>query len=68
MKVNIEASWAKVLAPLFEKDYFKHISTHLKTEIALHRSIYPKGSLIFNAFEKTPFDKILIIILVRQWD
>jgi uracil-DNA glycosylase len=63
MKVNIEASWAKVLAPLFENDYFKHISTHLKTEMALHRTIYPKGSLIFNAFEKTPFDKVKVVIL-----
>lgn len=63
MEVKIEPSWKKQLAPLFEKDYFKQISTHLKTEIALHRTIFPKGSMIFNAFNMTPFDKVKVVIL-----
>ena len=63
MDVKIESSWKKVLAPLFEEPYFSQISAHLKTEKALNSIIYPKGSLIFNAFEQTPFDKVQVVIL-----
>lgn len=63
MEVNMEASWNKALSNLFDKPYFKQIAAHLKTERALKTIIYPKGSLIFNAFEQTPFDKVKVVIL-----
>ena len=63
MDVKIEASWKKMLAPLFEKPYFSQITAHLKTERALNRTIYPKGSLIFNAFNQTPFEDVKVVIL-----
>jgi uracil-DNA glycosylase len=63
MDVKIEASWKQALAPLFDKPYFSQISAHLKTEKALNSTIYPKGSLIFNAFDQTPFDKVQVVIL-----
>ena len=63
MDVKIEASWKKVLTPLFEKPYFSQITAHLKTEKALNRTIYPKGSLIFNAFNQTPFEDVKVVIL-----
>jgi len=63
MDVKIEDSWKKALAPLFERPYFKQIIAHLKTEKALNRSIYPKGSLIFNAFNQTPYDQVKVVIL-----
>ena len=63
MDVKIEASWKEVLAPLFEKSYFSQITAHLKTERALKSTIYPKGNLIFNAFDQTPFDKVQVVIL-----
>lgn len=63
MDVKIEASWKKVLAPLFDKPYFSQISAHLKTEKALRSTIYPKGNLIFNAFEQTTFDNTKVVIL-----
>jgi uracil-DNA glycosylase len=63
MEVKMEASWKKELSPLFEKDYFNQITAHLKTEKALKRTIFPKGSLIFNAFEHTPFDQVKVVIL-----
>jgi uracil-DNA glycosylase len=63
MDVKIEASWKKELATLFEQPYFSKITAHLKTEKALKSTIYPKGSLIFNAFEQTPFDKVKVVIL-----
>ena len=63
MEVKIEDSWKKPLAPLFERPYFKQITAHLKTEKALNRIIYPKGSLIFNAFNKTPYENVKVVIL-----
>lgn len=63
MDVKIEASWKEVLSPLFEKPYFSQITAHLKTERALNRTIFPKGSLIFNAFNQTPFDDVKVVIL-----
>ena len=63
MEVKIEASWKNVLSALFDKPYFSQISAHLKTEKALNRTIYPKGSLIFNAFDQTPFDQVKVVIL-----
>ena len=63
MEVKIDASWKEVLSPLFEKAYFKQIVAHLKTEKALKSTIYPKGSLIFNAFNQTPYDQVKVVIL-----
>jgi uracil-DNA glycosylase len=63
MDVSIESSWKKVLTPLFEKPYFSQITNHLKVEKSLNRIIYPKGSLIFNAFNHTPFNEVKVVIL-----
>lgn len=63
MDVNIEASWKEILHTEFTKSYFENIVAFLKTEKAQGKIIYPPGSLIFNAFTKTPFDKLKIVLL-----
>ena len=63
MDVKIEASWKDVLQAEFNKPYFLQIVTHLKTERATGKIIYPPGSLIFNAFDKTPFDTLKVVLL-----
>jgi uracil-DNA glycosylase len=63
MDVQIEESWKEVLKQEFPKSYFQQIATFIKSEKALGKSIYPPGSLIFNAFYKTPFDKVKVVIL-----
>lgn len=63
MDVNIEASWKNVLHLEFTKAYFENIVAFLKTEKAQGKIIYPPGSLIFNAFYKTPFDKLKVVLL-----
>lgn len=63
MNVKIEASWKEVLQEEFKKPYFKGIIDHLKTEKEQGKTIYPPGSLIFNAFEQTPFPKVKVVIL-----
>jgi uracil-DNA glycosylase len=63
MDVKIESSWKEVLKEEFHKSYFQQIVLHLKTERATGATIYPTGSQIFNAFDKTPFGKVKVVIL-----
>ena len=63
MTIKIEESWKEVLKDEFKKLYFQQIVTFLKSEKASGKIIYPPGNLIFNAFEKTPFNKIKVVIL-----
>lgn len=63
MNVKIEESWKNVLKAEFSKSYFENIVAFLKTEKAQGKIIYPPGSLIFNAFEKTPFNKLKVLLL-----
>lgn len=63
MDVKIEASWKEVLQAEFSKPYFQQIVLHLKTEKTQGKVIYPPGSLIFNAFNSTPFDNVKVVIL-----
>lgn len=63
MNVQIEDSWKEALKEEFEKDYFAQIALHLQTEKATKTVIYPPGSLIFNAFNYTPFNKVKVVIL-----
>lgn len=63
MEVEIEHSWKLALKELFQKPYFDQIATHIKAEKELHKTIYPKGAQIFNAFEQTPYDQVKVIIL-----
>jgi uracil-DNA glycosylase len=63
MDVKMEPSWKQALSHLFDKPYFLQIATHLKTERATNTVIYPKGNLIFNAFNQTPYDKVKVVIL-----
>ena len=61
--VQIEESWKHVLNDEFEKPYFSELRRFLQAEKALGKTIYPPGSLIFNAFNSTPFDKVRVVIL-----
>lgn len=63
MDVKIEAGWKEVLKTEFTKPYFEQIVHFIKTEKAQRKTIYPPGPLIFNAFDKTPFDKVKVVIL-----
>ncbi|MBR1785052.1 MAG: uracil-DNA glycosylase [Bacteroidales bacterium] len=62
MKVNIDPSWYEVLRPQFEEPYFAELKQFLVEERARY-TCYPPGSLIFNAFNSTPFDKVRVVIL-----
>ena len=61
--VKIEESWKAVLQQEFEQPYFEALATQLKKEKAEGQIIYPPGSLIFNAFNTTPFKDVKVVIL-----
>jgi uracil-DNA glycosylase len=61
--VQIHESWKTVLQPEFDKPYFKEIIRFLKTEKEAGKTIYPPGSLLFNAFNLTPLDAVKVVIL-----
>jgi uracil-DNA glycosylase len=63
MDVQIENSWKEVLKDEFPLDYFQQIVMFLKTEKSAGRLIFPPGGYIFNAFEKTPFEKVKVVLL-----
>ena len=63
MAVKIEKSWKKVLQDEFDQEYFKGLIHFIKTEIEAGKVIYPPGPLFFQAFDKTPFEKIKVVIL-----
>jgi len=62
-QVQIEESWKEVLKEEFKQPYFQSIATFLKKEKEAGKRIYPPGSLIFNAFNKTPFSEVKVVIL-----
>ncbi len=63
MNVQIEKSWGESLKDEFEKPYFKKIVQYLKTEKAAGMVVFPPGPMIFNAFEKTPFHEVKVVII-----
>ena len=62
MDVKIEASWKQVLADEFEKPYFAALVEFVRAEYG-SGVVYPPAKLIFNAFARTPYDKVKVVIL-----
>ncbi|MBQ5402013.1 MAG: uracil-DNA glycosylase [Bacteroidales bacterium] len=63
MNVIIEPSWKEALCSEFDKPYFAELAAALHREKASGVTIYPPGSLIFNAFALTPFNQVRVVIL-----
>ena len=63
MDVRINDTWKEVLKPEFSKPYFLEIVNFLRTEKMAGKTIFPPGSLIFNAFNTTPFDKVKVVLI-----
>ena len=63
MAIELEHSWLSVLKDEFEKPYMVQLREFLKNEKLAGRKIYPRGADIFNAFEKTPFTNLKVVIL-----
>ncbi len=62
MKVKIEPSWLEQIGSEFEQPYFIKLTDFVRSEYAAH-TCYPPGSLIFNAFNLCPFDRVKVVII-----
>lgn len=63
MAIELEPSWLEVLKDEFDKDYMVSLRAFLKKEKHAGVKVYPKGADIFNAFQKTPFTNVKVVIL-----
>ena len=62
MDVKIEESWKRVLGPEFEKKYFADLTDFVRKAYTSEKC-FPPAKLIFNAFNRTPFDMVKVVIL-----
>lgn len=62
MNVEIEQSWKQLLDGEFRKEYFKELAEFVRSEYG-KTDVYPPGSLIFNAFNKCPFERVKVVII-----
>jgi len=60
--VRIEDSWKEVLNDEFNSQYFVKLKEFLIEE-KKHYNIYPPGKLIFNAFNRTTFENVKVVLL-----
>jgi len=60
---TLPGGWRKVLAPEFEKQYFKNLSIFISAEVKNGRSVYPAPDKIFAALELVDFGDVRVVIL-----
>ncbi|MBQ9138435.1 MAG: uracil-DNA glycosylase [Alistipes sp.] len=62
MNVRIAEDWRQILEPEFSKPYFENLVSFVKQQYAAG-TVYPKGSNIFRAFDKCPFESLKVVII-----
>lgn len=60
--IDIHPSWKKVLSNEFSSTYFQNLKLFLIDEKKKH-VVFPIGSLMFSAFNHTPFEKVKVVII-----
>lgn len=61
-RVKIEKSWKEILKNEFLSPYFDELKQKL-IKAKQNGEVYPPSSLIFNAFNLTPFENVKVVIL-----
>ena len=61
--IKLEPSWKAVLEDVFATPNMQALKQFLKSEKAAGKVIYPRGSLMFNAMNSTPFEQVKVVIL-----
>lgn len=62
MNIKIDNSWREHIGAEFEKPYFSALTDFVRHEYTT-TTCYPPGSLIFNAFNLCPFDRVKVVII-----
>lgn len=62
-KIQLEPEWKRQLWDEFAQPYMQSLKQFLKEEYSKGKTIYPRGSEYFNAFNSTPFSRVKVVIL-----
>lgn len=62
MNVQIEPTWGQQMSAEFSKPYFQSLADAVRQEYRT-TTCYPPASLVFNAFNLCPFDKVKVVII-----
>ena len=62
MSLNIHPSWRSALQKEFDQPYFESLMTFVDNAYAAS-TVFPPENKIFEAFNRTPFDKVKVVIL-----
>jgi uracil-DNA glycosylase len=60
---QLHPTWQAVIGNELDKPYMQSLRAFLLQEKAAGKIIFPPSSLIFNAFNHTPFDKVRVVII-----
>ncbi|HXF29427.1 MAG TPA: uracil-DNA glycosylase, partial [Chlamydiales bacterium] len=61
--LKIEESWDAILEEEYEKLYFVELAEFVKQEREAGKKIFPPKGLVFHALQKTPYDKVNVVIV-----
>lgn len=62
-KPQLHKSWLEVLGTEFDQPYMQQLRAFLLEEKRRKAVVYPPGSMMFNAFNITPFGKVKVVLL-----
>lgn len=62
-KIKLDANWLNIMGDEFEKPYMDKLRQFLVEEKESGKTLFPPGSQIFYAMDRTPFDKVKVVIL-----
>lgn len=62
MNLPLDPSWQTALASEWSQGYFARLMDFIETAYATE-TVYPPKELVFHAFNRTPFDKVRVVIL-----
>lgn len=62
MNVKIDPSWRERLSDEFAQPYFAQLTASVREEYG-RGPCYPPGRLVFNAFDRCPFDRVRVVII-----
>jgi len=61
--IQLERGWLDALQEAFNQPWMQELRAFLLAEKAAGKIIYPPGSLIFNALNSTPLERVKVVIL-----
>lgn len=60
--VSIHPSWKKILSAEFEKEYWKELTSFVRSEYKKSK-VYPPPKQLFSAFDACPFEDVVVVIV-----